>query len=143
MNSIPFIPDNAPFSPEQRLWLNGYLAGLFSDASLAARAMSGLSAPPAAPAKPLVVLYGSQTGTAEGLAKKASKEAQQRGFAPKLVEMAKYETVDLAKEENVLVDHQHLRRRRSAGQCAGVLELHQQRDRAASFASSLFRARAR
>lgn len=103
MNSIPFIPDNAPFSPEQRLWLNGYLAGLFSDASLAARALNGLSAAPAAPAKPLVVLYGSQTGTAEGLAKKASKEAQQRGFAPKLVEMAKYETVDLTKEENVLV----------------------------------------
>ncbi len=103
MNSIPFIPDNAPFSPEQRLWLNGYLAGLFSDASLAARAMSGLSAAPAAPAKPVVVLYGSQTGTAEGLAKKASKEAQKRGFAPKLVDMAKYESVDLTKEENVLV----------------------------------------
>ncbi len=103
MNSIPFIPDNAPFSPEQRLWLNGYLAGLFSDASLAARAMNGLSAAPAAPAKPLVVLYGSQTGTAEGLAKKASKEAAKRGFAPKLVDMAKYETVDLTKEKNVLV----------------------------------------
>ena len=68
MNSIPFIPDNAPFSPEQRLWLNGYLAGLFSDANLGARAMSGLAAAPAAPAKPLVLLYGSQTGTAEGLA---------------------------------------------------------------------------
>ena len=103
MTSIPFIPDNAPFSPEQRLWLNGYLAGLFSDATLAARAMNGLAAAPAAPAKPLVLLYGSQTGTAEGLAKKASKEAQKRGFAPKLVDMAKYETVDLTKEENVLV----------------------------------------
>jgi sulfite reductase (NADPH) flavoprotein alpha-component len=103
MSSIPFIPDSAPFSPEQRLWLNGYLAGLFSDASLAARAMSGLSAAPAAPAKPLAVLFGSQTGTAEGLAKKVSKEAEKRGFAPKLVDMAKYESVDLTKEENVLV----------------------------------------
>ena len=103
MNPIPFIPDNAPFTPEQRLWLNGYLAGLFSDANLGARALSGLSAAPAAPAKPLVLLYGSQTGTAEGLAKKASKEAAKRGFAPKLVDMAKYETVDLTKEENVLV----------------------------------------
>ena len=103
MNSIPFIPDNAPFSPEQRLWLNGYLAGLFSDATLAARALNGLAAAPAAPAKPLVLLFGSQTGTAEGLAKKASKEAEKRGFKPKLVDMAKYETVDLTKEENVLV----------------------------------------
>ena len=98
MNQIPFIPENAPFSPEQRLWLNGYLAGLLSDASVAE-----LPAGPATPAKPLVVFYGSQTGTAEGLAKKTSKEAAKRGFAPKLVDMAKYETVDLTKEENVLV----------------------------------------
>lgn len=103
MSQIPFIPENAPFSLEQRLWLNGYLAGLFSDASLGARALAGLSAAPAAPAKPLAVLFGSQTGTAEGLAKKVSKEAEKRGFKPKLVDMAKYETVDLSKEENVLV----------------------------------------
>ncbi|EDY17620.1 sulfite reductase (NADPH) flavoprotein, alpha chain [Chthoniobacter flavus Ellin428] len=103
MNKIPFIPENAPFSPEQRLWLNGYLAGMFSDASMAESALAGLPSGPAAPAKPLVVFYGSQTGTAEGLAKKTSKEAVKRGFAPKLVDMAKYETVDLTKEENVLV----------------------------------------
>ncbi|MEP6671375.1 MAG: sulfite reductase subunit alpha [Chthoniobacter sp.] len=103
MNKIPFIPENAPFSPEQRLWLNGYLAGLFSDASAAERAMAGLNAAPAMPPKPLVVFFGSQTGTAEVLAKKTSKEAEKRGFAPKVVDMAKYETVDLASEQNVLV----------------------------------------
>ncbi len=103
MSQIPFIPENAPFSPEQRSWLNGYLAGLFSDASVGARAMAGLSAAPATPARPLAVLYGSQTGTAEGLAKKVSKEAEKRGFKPKVVDLAKYETVDLTKEENVLV----------------------------------------
>ncbi len=103
MPAIPFIPENAPFSPEQRLWLNGYLAGLFSDASLAERAVAGLSAAPAAPAKPLTILFGSQTGTAEGLAKKVSKEAGSRGFSPQFVDMAKYETVDLTKAENVLI----------------------------------------
>ncbi len=102
MPQIPFIPENAPFTADQRQWLNGWLAGLFSDASggLAANAMAGVSA---APAKPLTVLYGSQTGTAEGLAKKAGAEAKKRGFAPKLVCMDKFESVDLAKEENVLV----------------------------------------
>jgi sulfite reductase (NADPH) flavoprotein alpha-component len=106
MQGIPFVPESAPFTAEQRQWLNGYLAGLFSDASFGARAMAGLSAAPAAPAppaKPLVLLYGSQTGTAEELAKKTSKAAEKRGFKPKLVDMAKYETVDLTKEENVLV----------------------------------------
>src|SRR5437667_244013 len=100
MNKIPFIPENAPFSPEQRLWLNGYLAGMFSDAG----ALAAVSPAAAATAtKPLVVLYGSQTGTAEGLAKKASKAAEKRGFAPKLVDMAKFDSVDLSKEQNVLV----------------------------------------
>lgn len=106
MNPIPFIPENAPFTPEQRHWLNGYLAGLFSDASPAVRALAGLSAPaplPPQPAKPLAILFGSQTGTAEGLANKALKEAKRRGFSPKLVEMSKHESVDLTKEENVLV----------------------------------------
>ncbi len=31
--TVPFIPDNAPFTPEQRAWLNGFLAGIFSSAS--------------------------------------------------------------------------------------------------------------
>src|SRR5271155_4039869 len=26
---IPLIPENAPFSPPQRAWLNGFLAGLY------------------------------------------------------------------------------------------------------------------
>ena len=39
---IPLIPDNAPFSEEQRSWLNGFLAGLYGgaepDADVAGRA---------------------------------------------------------------------------------------------------------
>src|SRR5438132_12538596 len=27
----PLLPDNAPFSPMQRTWLDGYLAGLFGE----------------------------------------------------------------------------------------------------------------
>jgi sulfite reductase (NADPH) flavoprotein alpha-component len=103
MSSIPSIPDNAPFSAEQRLWLNGYLAGLFSDATLGARALAGLSAAPAAPAKPLTILFGSQTGTSEGLAKKTAKAAEQRGFAPRLICMEKHDSLNLTKEERLLV----------------------------------------
>ena len=29
-NAIPLIPDTAPFTPEQRAWLNGFFAGLVS-----------------------------------------------------------------------------------------------------------------
>lgn len=30
---LPLIPENAPFSPAQRAWLNGFLAGLNGGAS--------------------------------------------------------------------------------------------------------------
>ena len=39
---LPLIPDNAPFSPAQRAWLNGFLAGLYGGPA-------GSSAPSAAP----------------------------------------------------------------------------------------------
>jgi len=38
---IPLIPDNAPFSPAQRAWLNGFLAGLYGGTQ------TGLSTAPA------------------------------------------------------------------------------------------------
>ena len=61
MTPVPLIPDHAPFTQEQRAWLNGFLAGVFSRAGTAPVA----SAPSQALA-PLTILFGSQTGTAEG-----------------------------------------------------------------------------
>lgn len=100
MTRIPFIPENAPFTAEQRAWLNGFLAGVFSDAGTAP---SFAATENAQPKQPLLLLYGSQTGTAEGLAKKTAKVAEGRGFAPKIVSMEKYESVEWTKESNVLV----------------------------------------
>ena len=40
--SETMIPDSAPFSPEQRAWLNGFFAGLLSlDAKAGAEALNG------------------------------------------------------------------------------------------------------
>ncbi|HEY3848499.1 MAG TPA: sulfite reductase subunit alpha [Acetobacteraceae bacterium] len=44
---IPLIPENAPFTPSQRAWLNGFLAGLYGGAGAA-----GMSAAPPPPAEP-------------------------------------------------------------------------------------------
>jgi sulfite reductase (NADPH) flavoprotein alpha-component len=101
MSEIPFIPENAPFTAEQRQWLNGYLAGFFSNAGSAPALNGGIQ--PAAAKRPVLILYGSQTGTAEGLAKKTAKVAETKGFAPKVLPMEKYGSIDLAAEENVLV----------------------------------------
>jgi sulfite reductase (NADPH) flavoprotein alpha-component len=101
MNQIPFIPENAPFTAEQRHWLNGYLAGYFSNAGTALALDAQIQ--PAAPKRPLLILFGSQTGTAETLARKTAKFAEAKGFAPRVLSMEKYVAVDLAAEENVLV----------------------------------------
>jgi sulfite reductase (NADPH) flavoprotein alpha-component len=96
----PFIPDNAPFTSEQRAWLNGFLAGMFSRQSAAAGAGVSASAPKE---QPLTILWGSQTGTAEGLAKKAAKEAGKRGFGATVLDMASVDLSQLANSRNVLV----------------------------------------
>ena len=101
MQTVPIIPETAPFTPEQRAWLNGFLAGLFSRGPVdpATRA----AAPAAEALKPVTILFGSQTGTAEGLAKRAAKEAGKHGFAATVMDMAQFSTAKLAQEKNVLV----------------------------------------
>ncbi len=99
---VPYIPENAPFSEEQRQWLNGFLAGLFSDAGAAGGGASATAtAPPAL--KTLRVMFGSQTGNAEGLAKKLVAQAGKGGFAATLTDLAKHDTADLQKEDALLL----------------------------------------
>jgi sulfite reductase (NADPH) flavoprotein alpha-component len=100
-NLVPFIPDSAPFTPEQRAWLNGFFAGMFSRSSVAQPAALNSSSAPSL--VPLTILFGSQTGTAEGLAKRAAKEAGKRGFAATVLDMAQTDAAKLASEKNVLV----------------------------------------
>jgi sulfite reductase (NADPH) flavoprotein alpha-component len=96
---VPYVPDGAPFTLEQRAWLNGYLAGRFSDA----RGGSASAAP--APQKqllPLTILFGSQTGTAEQLAKRLGAKSKEKGFAPRLLEANALSISELAKTERLL-----------------------------------------
>lgn len=101
MTAVPLIPESAPFSPEQRAWLNGFFAGMFSRGPVAMGASALASAEPAL--TPLTILFGSQTGTAEGLAKRMAKEAGKRGFAATVLDMAQTDFTKLVAEKNVLV----------------------------------------
>ena len=85
MVNLPYIPETAPFTAEQRAWLNGFLAGLFAQGAAAERAEPSAPAAPPASAEPLLVLFGSQTGSAEGLAKRFAAAARPRGFAPSVM----------------------------------------------------------
>ena len=89
--AVPFIPDSAPFTTEQRAWLNGFLAGIYSNA-----------APPVAsepvPALKIAVLYASQSGTAEGLARKVTKELTAKGHVATVLPLEGYTPASLAAE---------------------------------------------
>lgn len=99
-NSIPCLPEGAPFTPEQRAYLNGFFAGLFSRTTVVS---GGAPAPAAKPLEPLTILFGSQTGNCENLAKRIAKEAGQRGFAPTIHDLAKEPTAQLASELRLLI----------------------------------------
>lgn len=95
--TIPFIPDTAPFSPAQRQWLNGLLSGLFGGA-----APDG-TAGAAAQRGRLLILFGSQSGNAEGLAHDLSKELGSRGWQAPVRSMADHADLDLAEEKLLVI----------------------------------------
>lgn len=94
--SVPLIPDSAPFNAEQRAWLNGFLAGVFGGSS-------ATGAAPAAEQEPMLLLFGSQSGNAESLAKKLGKQATARGFASRVVGLENIEPAELVSARNVLL----------------------------------------
>jgi sulfite reductase (NADPH) flavoprotein alpha-component len=95
MTHSPTIPDNAPFSTGQRLWLNGFLAGLFATAPAAPAA--------ARAAVKLLILYGSQTGTAEGLARRIGRQVDARGCQARVLDAAAHKDVQWQSESHLLV----------------------------------------
>jgi sulfite reductase (NADPH) flavoprotein alpha-component len=93
-NSISFIPENAPFSSEQRAWLNGLLTGMFFSVPTPTRAPEG---------KRIAILYASQSGTAEGLARKLARELKAQGHVPAVSTLAGYTPAALAAEAYALI----------------------------------------
>lgn len=92
----PYIPDDAPFTQEQRAWLNGFLAGIFSRQGTPTIAQT-------IGKKTVAILYGSQSGNTESLAKKLAKDFEKKNFNPKVVDMESYTVSKLAEEETVLI----------------------------------------
>ncbi len=107
------LPTNAPFppdaiatlnrviehtSPTQRSWLAGFLAGYEAAGAPAAAAAI---APVARPA--LTILFATESGNSEALARKAGKDAARLGFAPRVLDAADTTPADLARAERLLV----------------------------------------
>ena len=100
MVKIPVIPDSAPFSPSERAWLNGWLVGAIeSDAVASSPSTEAVEVK----TEPLLIMYGSQSGSAEGLAKDVKKESPGKGFVPRVMELNDYTKIDLSQERNLII----------------------------------------
>jgi sulfite reductase (NADPH) flavoprotein alpha-component len=107
------LPEGAPFaseeraaldsvlgraSSEQRAWLSGYLAGL------AAREIGRPEAPPAPrQVEPLLILYATESGNAEGVAAKLAANARRQGFKVTLKDVADSSPAEAARARNLLL----------------------------------------
>ncbi len=114
ISGIPALPENAPFTEEQRYWLNGYLAGLLGQSGRPREgdkflshtvSNSGAALDPASeiqvpPPRVLPILYGSQSGNAEALAYElknklqGSCEAANLPVRPQVFSLETYQEVD-------------------------------------------------
>ena len=88
-------------SPLQAMWVRGYLAGLHAVED-AEQQPSEHSMDPVS-ASPLTILYGSQTGNAESIARKLHDASRARGINVALVDMLDYKVRNLKKEQALLV----------------------------------------
>ncbi|MYS43782.1 reductase, partial [Streptomyces sp. SID5998] len=90
--SVPVLPPDAPIEHGRALWVEGVLAGMFARTPAAVPAGTRTDArttlPKAAPARPLLVLWASQTGTAEEFAIGAAAHLGRTGRTPEVLSMA-------------------------------------------------------
>ncbi|WP_163138378.1 assimilatory sulfite reductase (NADPH) flavoprotein subunit [Bacillus subtilis] len=90
----------------QKIWLSGYLSAQFVSAQEAAgtpAAAVSAEAPAPAVSKEVTVLYGSQTGNAQGLAENAGKQLEQSGFQVTVSSMSDFKPNQLKKVTNLLI----------------------------------------
>ncbi|MEU4269587.1 bifunctional nitrate reductase/sulfite reductase flavoprotein subunit alpha [Streptomyces sp. NPDC026092] len=104
---VPVLPPGAPLTADNALWADGLLAGIFSRtaASLTAvpapiPAQSGASA---GPTRRLVILWASQTGSAEEFAVAAASRLAESGRAAEVLPMADASPARLTPDTDVLL----------------------------------------
>jgi sulfite reductase (NADPH) flavoprotein alpha-component len=111
---LPTLPANldeaalqkltAGLSPQQLVWLSGYLYGQATSAGGGVAAPAATAALAAAPAiEKLTILYGSHTGNGKKIAQQAADAAAAKGLKAEVRDMNDYPTRQLAQEQNLLV----------------------------------------
>jgi len=89
-------------TPEQTLWLSGFLAGLNRQGVATSPAAAPLQGAPAS-GPSITVLYATETGNARGVAKQAAERFTAAGLDARAVSMADYKQRDLKNETHVVL----------------------------------------
>jgi sulfite reductase (NADPH) flavoprotein alpha-component len=93
----PHIPLDAPYSDSQRAWLSGFFAGMHT------RMIQSAGSANQADARIINILYGSQTGNAESVARDAANIARTHGLKALVKGMDEIEIDQLAAMEYLLI----------------------------------------
>lgn len=99
--TVPFLPTDLPFNDDQKQWMGGFLAGLHTRMLIKEENVTQAAAPVAT--RPVTIIYGSQTGNAEGVAEDAAELAKAHGLTPVVVDMDEADLSQLASVERLLV----------------------------------------
>ncbi|WP_434353226.1 sulfite reductase flavoprotein subunit alpha [Psychrobacter sp. HD31] len=89
------LPIGLPLNKQQKQWLGGFFAGLQTQSATA----GGLETT----GKPLLIIYGTQTGNSEAVAEDAAAAAKANGLAPVVMDMDDVDVATLANTERLLV----------------------------------------
>ncbi|MGB3482555.1 MAG: sulfite reductase flavoprotein subunit alpha [Mycobacterium sp.] len=100
---IGYIPEDAPFNEDQRAWISGFLAGLHSRMAVSMTPPPAVAGDSEAPRPPLRILYGTQTGNAEGVAGDAAAAARAQGFDVTVAGLDEIELDEFAGCKHVLI----------------------------------------
>ncbi|WP_119460002.1 assimilatory sulfite reductase (NADPH) flavoprotein subunit [Rhodospirillaceae bacterium SYSU D60014] len=87
-------------SPEEAIWISGYLAGFVRRAQSAAQAAN---VAPAASSTPILIVYGSETGHAAALAERTGELARQKGLFATVKDTAEFRPQDLKAVKRLVV----------------------------------------
>ena len=85
-------------SAAQLQWVSGYAAGL---AAASGQLTPAASAPAANSAEKMTILYGSQTGNGEEIARTLASQSLAKGFAAEALSLADYKPANLKRESLV------------------------------------------
>jgi sulfite reductase (NADPH) flavoprotein alpha-component len=104
LGGVPTLPESAPLAPAKHVLINGILAGLFARSWLPNNSDLATGLPDySATSAPVMILWASQTGNAEGFAEKCAERIQASGLQATVKSLDSMPLADLAVTSQVLL----------------------------------------